>query len=227
MVCAISCLLSWLWTSMKMKNVKKTFQIALIFLAAKGSSSRLCNLWCPSVRVLSPKFSHLSWSINQAEWIGQQIPIAILPYFIRLYWLIMWPNYQSLQSYTIWQNCNRYLLTNSLSLINASGQVWELWLGHTHTHHTLQSLELLPFAAKNTGWTSSFSKLLCFRVAVTRPISQKEFSEPSVYFKHHHLPLHTPSLNWLTLCFDEMWNILMCHIDKNYLFILPDLANDS
>ena len=37
----------------------------------------------------------------------------------------------------------------------------------------------------------------------------------------------TPSLNWLTFCFDEMWNILMCHIDKNYLFILLDLANDS
>ena len=73
----------------------------------------------------------------------------------------------------------------------------------------------------------SSSKLLCLGVSVTFPQSQSHFSEPSVYFKHHHLPLHTPSLNWLTLCFDEMWNILMCHIDKNYLFILLDLANDS
>ena len=65
--------------------------------------------------VFSPKFSHLSWSINQAEWIGQQIPIAI------------WPNFKTL----IWPNCSWYLLTDPWS-------IHSVWL-------TLQDRCVLPF----------------------------------------------------------------------------------
>ena len=50
--------------------------------------------------------------------------------------------------FTVFKYCNRYVLTNSNSLINASGQVWELGREHSLTHHRLQSLELLLFAAK-------------------------------------------------------------------------------
>ena len=46
--------------------------------------------------------------------------------------------------FTVFKYCDRYVLTNSISLINASGQVCETW----REHHRLQSLELLLFAAK-------------------------------------------------------------------------------
>ena len=81
-----------------------------VFLAAKSSSSRLCNVWC--VRTCSRQSSHTCPEalIKLSEFVNKYL--LQFGHIFNLYSPI---KYKPI--------CNRYLLTNSISLINASGQV--------------------------------------------------------------------------------------------------------